>query len=130
MEILDYLFEKSKPPLDESDIPDEKTVLEGLEAIKALLTFTHWNGEPRELSNMRVTYQRPDWVATLIDPDNGRSLSVVGRTVQDAIELLDKALLSRDGRWYYWQQKNSARGAGKSAASSNGSGKRAKSPGK
>lgn len=130
MEILDYLFEKSKPPVDESDMPDEKTVLDGLEAVKAMLTFSHWNGEPRDLSTLRIGYQRPDWVATLTDGDNERSLTIVGKTVQEAIESLDRVLLSREPHWYYWARKNVARRVGKSGASSNGSGKKAKSPGR
>jgi len=124
MEILDYLFEKSKPPVDESDIPDEKTLLADMEAIRAMLTFTHWEGEPRELSTMRISYQSPDWSATLSDPDNRRSLTATGRSVQEAVESLNKYLIERVGRWYYWPGKNGASGAGKSTISSKPSGAR------
>jgi len=101
-DILDYLFEKSKPPIDASDLPDEKTVLDGHDAIRSLLTFPTWKGEPRELSQLTVLYQSPDWVARLSDYDNRRSCSATGKTVASAIESLNGLLLSGNPRWYCW----------------------------
>jgi len=129
MEILDYLFEKSKPPVDEGDMPAEASILADYDAIRALLTFTHWNGEPRQLSSLRITYQKPDWVATLVDTDNERSLSATGKCVATAIESLNKYLLERVGRWYYWPSKKTQAGNGKYGTLSRQSGARTKSRG-
>ena len=126
MEILDYLFEKSKPSVDFSDIPDEKTVLDGFEAIRSMLTFSTWNGEPRQLSVLTISYAHPGWQARITDYDNRRSSSATNNTVADAIESLERQLLSKEPRWYNWPDpsggtKKKGKPATSSRRSENGS---------
>lgn len=102
MEILDYLFEKSKPCQHESELPDEKTVLDGYESLRALMTYATWKGEPRQLSNLTVGYSDPEWFARLVDYDNERTTSMTGKTVAEAIESLDKVLCSGAAIWRNW----------------------------
>lgn len=119
MEILDYLFEKSKPSVDFSDIPDEKTVLDGYEAIRSMMTFSTWNGEPRQLSLLTIIYTRPTWSARMTDYDNRRSSTASGKDVAEAIESLERQLLSKEPRWYNWpDQSVGSKKKGKSAISS------------
>lgn len=119
MEILDYLFEKSKPCRDESDLPDEKTVLDGYEALRALMTYETWKGEPRQLSNLTVGYSKPEWFARLVDYDNERTTSMTGKTVAAAIESLDKVLVSGTAIWRNWGAGGygKKKGAGSTASS-------------
>lgn len=117
MEILDYLFEKSKPPVDESDMPVESSILSDYEAIVALLTYSTWKGKPREVSTLSIGWQAPEWFARMSDPENRRSLTSTGKSVVEAIESLSKhLLLGKDARWYPW--RGSPTSNGKSASNS------------
>jgi len=116
-DILDYLFEKSKPPVDQSELPDEKTVLDGHDAIRSMLTFPTWKGEPRELSTLAIGWQAPDWFARLSDYDNRRSSTALGKTVQAALESLEKQLLSDNPRWYAWPKQSGDQKRKKSVSS-------------
>lgn len=129
MEILDYLFEKGKPPLDESEMPGEKTVFDGFDAIRSLLTFQTWKGEPRKLSTMTIAWSIDGWRASLNDLDNGRVTSYTGVDVAGAIEGLDAQLVSKNPRWFYWREQYGSKKNGKPETSSSGSGKKTKSNG-
>lgn len=130
MEILDYLFEKSKPPVDEGDYPAETSIFQDYDALVAMLTYSTWKGEPRQVSTVTVGYTAPTFYARLNDYENRRSLSGEGKSVSLAIESLNQSLLlGEKARWYNWPA-NPTKSGGRPSTSSNGSGTRPKSRGK
>lgn len=130
MEILDYLFRKAQPPVDESDLPTESSILQDYEALVALLTYPSWEGEPRALSELKIRYDSPEWVAGLSDVQNRRSATGRGKTVVAAIEDLNRNLLTRECRWYSWDRNPTQGGNGKSSISLPRSARAAKPRGK
>lgn len=111
MEILDYLFEKGKPPLDESEMPVETSILQDYEALVALLTYATWKGEPRQTSTITLGYSSGSWFARLNDPENTRSTTGGGKSIAEAIESLSSIVLSgRNARWYYWKGNPTSNG--------------------
>lgn len=124
MDMLDYLFEKSKGPVDESEFTLEKTVLDGYEATQFMLAYETWKGEPRQKSTLTLAYGTGEWIARINDVDNRRSAYASGKDVASAIESLDKQILSKEPRWNYWGPEIGGRRLGKkSGASSRKNGK-------
>lgn len=129
MEILDYLFEKGKPAVDASDFPPETSFLQDYDAMVALLTYSSWKGEPRQVSVLQMGYTHPEWWCRLSDPQNRRSLTGSGKNLALALESLSASLvLGKEARWYYWPGGPTIAGA-KSSTSSNGSATKKKSRG-
>jgi len=103
MDIIDYLFENSKPPQDESEIKFDETVFADFEAINSLCCFEKWKGQPRNRSAVSIMTSVDGWRATLVDHDNDRSTSSTGKDVQAALESLNSLLMSGTVNWYYWK---------------------------
>ena len=119
MDILDALFDGDKPGTDESDIPDEKTVLDGHDAIKAMMSFGTWKGAHRTKSTLTLYQDGGEWGVRMVDGDNRRSFAVGGKDLAAALASLESVMATGKPNWYYWPKTN---GAPKSKKSANSSG--------
>lgn len=114
-DILDSLFEKDKPYKDDSQLPDESTILDGYDTLRALMTYETWKGEPREKATLSLFYANGEWVCRLVDVDNRRSFASGGKDLAAAVSSLESVLITGKPNWYYWPKANGAPKRKKSA---------------
>ena len=113
MAILDELFERDKPPEDESSFNFDKTILDGYEAIQSLCCFSKWKGIPRQKSTLTISYHEGLWSARLNDYENSRSFSSTGVDAASALESLDRVLCGNKVNWYTWTYASKSKKKGK-----------------
>lgn len=103
---LDDLFDKPDPgdPAN-SDPLQPDSVLRECPAIHAYLTFPTRRGEPRELSTLVLGATKGQYFVRLVDPDNGRSVTVACDDMNRGILSLELNLLNPPVAWYYWPSK-------------------------
>ena len=115
LDILDSLFDGNKPHKDQTDLPEEKSILDGHDTLRALMTYELWKGEPREKATLSLFHANGEWVCRLIDVDNRRSFASGGRDLADAIASMEAVLVTNKPNWYYWPKANGYRKPKKSA---------------